>query len=152
MAMFACKRLSRYAVLFSLLATLAEAQIASRVAGAVHDTSDAPMPGVKVTITDVNRGTSAMTTTNEAGRDSFPNMGVGDYEVSAEFTGFKKASSARFKLDVNATVDLDIRMEVGQMTERVEVTADASLLQTSDSQVSNLIDNKKIVELPLQAR
>jgi Outer membrane receptor for ferrienterochelin and colicins len=100
----------------------------------------------------VNRGTAITTTSNESGRYSFPNMVVGDYQVAAEAAGFKKATSKAFKLDVNATIDIDIRMEVGQLSDTVEVAAYAPMLQTNDSQVGNLIDNKKIVELPLQAR
>ena len=128
------------------------AQVSSRVGGTIRDSSDAPMQGVKVSIADVNRGAPESTTTNDAGRYSFPNIVVGDYQVAAEFAGFKKVTSKVFKVDVNASVDIDIRMEVGQVTETVEVAANAPILQTSDSQVGNLIDNKKIVELPLQAR
>lgn len=150
--MFRYSPLLRLAILLCTMVPFAAAQVASRVDGAVRDSSDAPMQAVKVTLTEVNRGTAAATTTNEAGRYSFPNMVVGDYQVSAEAPGFKKATTGTFHLDVNATVQMDIRMEVGQVTEAIEVAANAPLLQTSDSQVGHLIDNKKIVELPLQAR
>lgn len=142
----------KLATMLLTMVSLCAAQVSSRVAGTVTDSSDAPMPRVNVTITDVNRGTSTTTVTNEAGRYSFPNMVVGDYQVAAESTGFKKATSTTFKVDVNASVEMDIRMAVGQLTESVQVAAYAPMLQTSDSQVGNLIDNKKIVELPLQAR
>ena len=138
---------------FVLSATLGFGQVASRVAGTVRDSSDAVMQGVRVTIEDVERRTTINTTTNDAGRYSFPNMVVGDYRVIAEATGFKKASTSTFKVDVNVSVEVDIRMEVGQIPEAVEVTAAATpILQTSDSQVGSLIENKKIVELPLTAR
>jgi len=140
------------ATVLILLTTTASAQVASRIRGAVRDASDAVVHGARVTVEDLNRGASQTTQTNEAGQFSFPNMLVGDYRVSAELAGFKKAATDSFKLDVNQTVDLDLRLEIGQVTEVVEVSSNAALLQTSDSQIGTLIDNRKIVDLPLAAR
>ncbi|MEX2260380.1 MAG: carboxypeptidase regulatory-like domain-containing protein [Bryobacteraceae bacterium] len=126
-------------------------QVASRIAGTVRDSTDAVMQGVTVTVEDVNRGLTSTNVTNEAGRYSFPNMVVGTYRVTAEFAGFKKAIANQFELNVNQSVEVDLQMEVGQVTEGVQVTAAAPQLQTADSQVGNLIDTKKIVELPLAA-
>ena len=135
-----------------LLFAVSFAQVASRIRGTVRDTSDAVVHGVTVTVEDLNRGVTVTTQTNEAGQFSFPNMLVGDYRVAAEFAGFKKANTPQFKLDVNQTVELNLRLEVGQVSEAVEVHGAAPLLETSDSQLGNLIENKKIVELPLAAR
>ena len=143
--------LARFCLLL-LLATLASAQVSSRIRGAVRDSSDALVHGARVTVEDINRGVSQTTQTNEAGQFSFPNVLVGDYRVTAELAGFKKATTPEFKLDVNQTVDLDLRLEIGQVTEVVEVQGNAALLQTSDSQIGNLIENRKITELPLAAR
>ncbi|MEZ5400463.1 MAG: TonB-dependent receptor [Bryobacteraceae bacterium] len=129
------------------------AQVNSRVRGVVRDTTDAVMAGVQVTMTDTERGTVLTTVTNDVGQYSFPNVLVGDYRVTAESPGFKKASTEGFKVDVNQTVEVNLRLEPGQLTETVEVTgAAAPLLQTTDSQIGNLIENKKITELPLAAR
>jgi hypothetical protein len=131
----------------------AHAQVASRVRGTVRDSTDAVMQNVKVTVTDLERGTVLSTLTNEAGQYSFPNVLVGDYRIIAEHTGFKKASIDEIKVDVNQSIEVNLRMEPGQVTEVIEVTgASVPLLQTSDSQIGNLIENKKIVELPLAAR
>jgi hypothetical protein len=140
-------------LLLATLLPIASAQTVSRVRGSVRDTSEAVIQNVRITLTDINRGTILTTQTNEAGVYSFPAVLVGDYRVTAEFTGFKKAASEDFKVDVNQSVEMNIRMEPGQVTESVEVSAaSAPLLQTSDSQIGNLIENKKIVELPLAAR
>ena len=135
-----------------LVSTTMFSQVSSRVGGAITDNSDAVILGVKVTIEDVDRGTTLSTSTNEAGRYLFPNLVVGNYRVTAEFAGFRKSSTRPFKVDVNVSLDVNLKLEVGQVTESVEVTGAASLVQTSDSQVGNLIDSKKIVELPLAAR
>jgi hypothetical protein len=134
------------------LAWLAHSQVASRISGTVLDASGAAMPRVKVTVVDRERGSSLTTFTNDAGRYSFPNLGVGVYAVSAEMSGFKKATTAEIRLDVNQAVDADIRMEIGDITQQVEVAAGMPLLQTSDSQVGALIDAKRIQDLPLAAR
>lgn len=129
------------------------AQVSSRVRGTVRDSSDAVVPNVKVTITDLLRGAVITTETNDAGQYSFPSLTVGDYRITVESAGFKKASTDTIKLDVNQTVEMNVRLEPGQVSETVEVSAaSAPMLQTSDSQIGNLIENKKIVELPLAAR
>lgn len=136
-----------------LLPAAALGQVASRIRGTVRDASDAVMQEVRVTALDLNRGVTLTTQTNEAGQFSFPNMTVGDYRVTTEFSGFKKATTENIKVDVNQTVEVNLRMELGEVSETVEVSGAATaLLQTSDSQIGNLIENKKIVELPLAAR
>lgn len=127
-------------------------QVASRISGTVHDSSGALVSGVKVVVTDVDRGTSQNTMTNEAGRYAFPNLGVGKYVVSAEMSGFKRATTEPITIDVNQAVDVNITMEVGALNEQVEVTGAAPLLQQNDSQVGGLVENKEINDLPLAAR
>jgi hypothetical protein len=138
--------------LTALAAAGAFGQVASRIRGSVRDTTEAVIQGVRVTVTDVDRGTSLVTTTNDAGQYSFPTLVVGVYRVAAEAPGFKRSTTEDIRLEVNQTVEVNLRLEVGQVTEVVEVSASAAMLQTSDSQVGNLIENKKIVELPLAAR
>ena len=129
------------------------AQVSSRLRGVIRDNTDAVMQGVKVTLTDVQRNTVQETITNDSGQYSFPNLTIGTYKISAEFAGFKKAATEDIVVDVNQTVEVNLRMELGQLTETVTVTgAAAPMVQTSDSQVGYLLENKKIVELPLAAR
>src|SRR5450631_3430929 len=76
-------------------------QVASRISGTVHDSSGALMSGVKVVVTDVDRGRAKNTVTNDAGRYAFPNLGVEKYVLSAEMSGFKRPSTAPITIDVN---------------------------------------------------
>ena len=139
-------------MMFFVVLPLAYGQIASRISGTVRDASGAIMTGVKVTVSDVNRGTTQTTVTNDAGRYSFPTLRVGEYAVSAEMSGFKKSVAEKIKLEVNQTAEVDIQMELGEVTQQVEVVGAAPLLQTNDSQVGGLVENKQIVDLPLAAR
>src|SRR5262245_39731348 len=145
-------RLCTLGLLAALAATVAYGQVASRVSGSVRDSTDAVMQGVNVSLEEINKGTTQTTATNEAGRYSFPTVPVGTYRVSAEARGFKKAATETFQVNVNQTVEMDFRMEVGQVVEAVEVSAAAAMLQTSDSQVGNLIETRSVVDLPLAAR
>ena len=77
---------------------------------------------------------------------------MGSYRLSAETRGFKKATTETFEVNVNQTVEMDFQMEVGQVTDAVEVSAQAAMLQTSDSQVGNLLETRTVVDLPLAAR
>src|ERR1700730_15554563 len=104
-------------------------QVASRISGTVRDSSGAVVSGVKIVATDVDRGTALNTTTNDAGRYSFPTLSVGKYVVSAEMSGFKKSSTEPIVIDVNQAVDVNIAMEVGAVSEQVEVVGAAPLLQ-----------------------
>jgi hypothetical protein len=72
--------------------------------------------------------------------------------VTAEAPGLKKTSTETIALDVNQSVEMDLKMEVGALTEQVEVGGSAALLQTADSQVGGLVENKQIQDLPLAAR
>jgi hypothetical protein len=138
--------------LFFLVPHVGHSQVASRISGTVSDATGAAIPGVRVVVTDLDRGTTQTTSTNEVGRYAFPNLGAGKYRVSAEVAGFKKAFTETINVYVNQPVDVDIRMELGALAEQVEVIAAATLLQTSDTQVGGLVENKQIQDLPLAAR
>lgn len=144
-------------VVFRTAAFLAAAcvlfsQVASRISGTVRDSSGAVVSGVKIAATDVDRGTTLNTSTNDSGRYSFPNLSVGKYVVSAEMPGFKRSTTDPIVIDVNQAVDVNIAMEVGAVSEQVEVTGAAPLLQADDSQVGGLVENKTINDIPLAAR
>jgi hypothetical protein len=138
--------------LLAIVSATLWAQAGSRVSGIVFDNTDAAIPGATVTLTEVRTRVTLTSVTNEAGRYSFPNLPVGDYIVSAEKEGFKKAVTEKTKVDVNQVLDVNLRLEIGQLNQTVEVEASAVLLQTSDSQVGTLVENKQIVDLPLAAR
>src|SRR5882724_6702681 len=127
-------------------------QVASRISGTVRGGGGAVVSGVGVVATDVDRGTKLNTTTNDSGRYAFPNLGVGKYVISAEMSGFKRSSTEPITLDVNQAVDVNITLEVGAVSEQVEVTGAAPLLQQNDSQVGGLIEYKALNDLPLAAR
>jgi hypothetical protein len=124
----------------------------STIVGTVTDQTGAVIPGVTVTAVDQVTGEGRQTTTNSAGHYAIPQLDVGLYEVAAEQSGFTRQVIADQRLDVQTVVEVNFSLSVGEVTERVEVTASAVILQTADTQVSTVIENKMVSELPLNGR
>ncbi len=124
----------------------------ARLVGTVHDSTGAVVPNAKVTA--VNAGTKLKTeaTSNSSGDYVLPALQPGTYSVSVEATGFRKAVIDSIELDAAANVSQTITLEVGQLTEVVEVTANTINVQTADSQVANSVTLKDIETLPSLAR
>jgi len=122
------------------------------ILGNVTDESGAAVPQVVVTIK--NEGTSAarVVKTDENGTYTVPALPSGSYTIQAELTGFRTEIQTGVKLDVNQTLRLDLGLKVGDVTQSVEVNGIAATLQTDSSTVSTTVDNKKVVELPLNGR
>jgi outer membrane receptor protein involved in Fe transport len=136
-----------------LWATLAAAQgTTGSIAGRVIDESKAALPGVTVTITDVETGQSRTLTTDAQGRYRADALVPGKYAVTAELPGFRTAQYQDVALSVGQAAVLDIQMQIGGITERVVVTGDATLVATRQSAVTALVDQSQIRELPLNGR
>lgn len=121
------------------------------VDGTVKDPTGALLVGAKVTLRNVQTNVSRDAATNEAGYYFFPLIPPGSYEVTIEKTGFKKGTQP---LDVRTGIrsTADFSLELGQITESVEVSAQAAMLETSTSAVSHNVQQRVITDMPLLAR
>ncbi len=130
-ALFSARTLSVAAFAF-LLAFQTQAQtISGSLSGHVIDQQGAAIPNANVTATDPSKGFTQSQATNSAGDFLFAGLQPGKYSVSVEVTGFKKLTRPNVALDANDKLALgDLVLEVGAVTESVEVTAQAALLQT----------------------
>ncbi len=138
-------------VLLCALQALAQTSTAT-LTGTVRDSSGAVLPGVAITATNTLRNTAQSTISNETGNYVIPVLNPGTYSVSAELTGFKKFLQEGIILQVNQVARINITLEVGAAAETVQVTAAAQLLETDSSSRGSVIDQKKIVDLPLNGR
>lgn len=125
---------------------------AGQVTGIVTDPSGAPVPGASVVAKNQATGVTRQTSTNESGNYSVPLLEPGMYAVTVQKDGFKASQRAGVTLNVNSTVRLDFALSLGAVSESVSVTADVPLLQTGDSSLRAVVDNKKVIELPLNGR
>ena len=116
-----------------------------------HSTG-AVAPNVSVQATNLATNTSRKALTDGAGNYSIPFLPAGDYTVTVSHPGFQTQKAERFTLQVQQTARLDFKLTVGNVSERVEVSASAAVLQTENATVGTVIDSSKIVDLPLNGR
>jgi hypothetical protein len=117
--------------------------------GTITDSSGASVPSVKVVITEVNTGVSRTAETNASGNYSIPNLEPGTYNVIVEQPGFRKAVRQGVVVLVNTTVRADLTLEPGAVSETVNVTAEAAILQTDRSDTGRKIEAVQMVNLPM---
>ena len=125
---------------------------AGRIVGTVKDQTGAIVANAKVTVSDVERGIHLETTTNESGEYVASPLRVGRYTVTVEHPGFKKSVTPPVDLDVQQRIALNIALQVGQISESIEVTAATPLLETETSELGQVVDNKRMANLPLNGR
>lgn len=141
------------AILVLVTALSASSQtITASLEGTVHDPSGAVVAGAQVQISQIATNVTTRLTTDGTGRFLAPSLPPGPYSVTVEASGFKKAERSGITLDVAQAVRVDVRMELGSTTETVEVAAQPTLLESSSAAVGQVIDNKSIVNLPLNER
>jgi hypothetical protein len=123
--------------------------VRGRLTGRVADPNKAAVPGASVKVTDVARNTTVTLTTNDEGLFQANYLLSGTYQVVVEVAGFKKYIQDGVQIQINESRELDIVLEVGGTTETVTVTAEAANLNTSDGNLGQTIDSKRLAELPL---
>jgi hypothetical protein len=142
-------------LLVGLLCTLQSAwsqEITAAIVGSVVDPSGAPIKGASVVARDTERGVVWNATTNDTGSFDILLLPVGTYTAEATAPGFEKTVYPPFTLVLNQTARLTFKMKVGKVSETVEVTGSAPILQTEDAQVSTVLDSKTITDLALTTR
>jgi carboxypeptidase family protein len=127
-------------------------EVTAAIVGTVTDPSGAPIKDAEVTATDVDRGTVWTAHTNDTGAYNLPRLPVGNYTVKATVTGFETTLHSAFTLVLNQTARVDMQMKVGKISETIEVSGAAPILQTQSVDVSTLIDANTNVSLPLASR
>ncbi|MFN0169032.1 MAG: carboxypeptidase regulatory-like domain-containing protein [Bryobacteraceae bacterium] len=128
------------------------AQTFGEITGVVSDSSGALIPGATATVTNKATNASRTTTSNESGVYSFPSLLPGVYDIKVTRDGFRSVSRTDITLEVQQTARLDFALQLGQVSEVIEVTGGAPLLATENATVGTVVENKRIVELPLNGR
>jgi len=149
-------RTLRLALLFGFLLSVSGVVWAQKdtgsIVGTVKDPAGAVVAGAKVTITDLERGQNFTATTSEAGEYVAGPLRIGRYTVTVEKGGFKKAVSETVDLDVQQRIAVNITLEIGSQTEQILVTGTTPLLETETSELGQVVDRKRVENLPLNGR
>ena len=135
-----------------VFATACFGQTFGEITGLVTDPSGALLVGAAVTVTNPQTNFTRTENTNDAGIYTFPNLLPGIYNVRVAAQGFQGAVRNGVELQVQQVARLDFQLKVGSLTEAVEVSGGAPLLTTENATVGTVIDNQRIVELPLNGR
>jgi hypothetical protein len=146
------KTMWAFCALAALFATPVFGQTFGEITGRVSDSSGAGVPGATITLTNINTNATRATNSTSAGDYTFPSVPPGFYNVKAEHSGFRVATTNSIEVQVQQSVRLDVALQVGQVSETVEVTAQAVLLQAENASLGTVVENKAITELPLNGR
>jgi len=122
------------------------------ISGTVTDQSGAVTPGALLTIKHVDTGASRTVAANEAGRYSADALPVGNYEVTVSLAGFQTVVRSGVELTVGRNAVVDIALSIGDVTDAITVAEAVSQIETTTATVSNLIDEKKVLDIPLNNR
>jgi len=144
--------LATLAVVTILAVPVCAQEVSASITGTITDATGALVASASVTAKDVDRGTTYTTTTNEAGAFLFPRIPPGRYEVRIEAKGFKALIRRDIVLEVNQRARMDERLEVGAVTESINVSGEPPLLQTDTTMVGSTITTNRLTNTPLISR
>ena len=140
-------------ILLLLLPALAWGQgSGGTINGTVTDSTGAVIPGAQIEVTNIENGVVTNTETGVNGVYYLPNMPVGQYNIAAESDGFKRAEVANLRLNVASEVQQSFILEIGAVTEVVEVSAAQVQVQTTSGSVGSAVQIEQMIELPLAGR
>lgn len=145
------KRHGAWAV-FVLLLNSAFAQVTGSISGTIDDASGAPLRGVAVRVKNLETGWSQSVTTDKNGRFYIPAFPIGLLQLSAEKGGFKRSVRTGLQLVVGAELTVNLRMELGDLKQEITVSSDAPLVNTTTEDVSGLVGERAVKNLPLNGR
>ncbi len=142
-------------LLFALLlvsAASAQTSTTGQIVGNVADQSGAAVPDAIVTVTNVGTGEKRLVMTSQDGNYSVPNLAVGTYRISVTKTGFKESAIADVVVNVANVTKQDVALQIGQVSEVVEITADAVQIESQSGTVGEVVSGEQVRELPLNGR
>jgi hypothetical protein len=138
-------------LLLSVAALSAQTNTAE-ISGSVKDASGAVLPGVSVSATHGASGVKVERVTGDRGEFLLPNLALGGHTLEVELSGFKRLVREGVVLNVGQKVELGFVLEVGDLSEHITVMEAAPLLQTKSPEISEVIQNERLVNLPLNGR
>jgi hypothetical protein len=120
--------------------------------GSITDQQGAAIPGVRVAATETRTGTKATATSEPTGAYSIPFLAPGQYEITAEVTGFKRFVRRGLTLSANEKPVIDIRLEVGGVSDSVTVTGESPMIVSTNSSVGQVVTTKEVEDIPINGR
>lgn len=149
---FFASRFSAVLALTTLLASLAIAQETAAISGQVTDATGSALPSAQITVKSEETGAQRTISTDSAGRFNAPSLPVGTYRIAASKAGFETAEKTGVRLVVGEAATVNLTLSVGQLQQVVTVEEKPDVVSVSTQQVSGLVDEKQVKDLPLNGR
>jgi hypothetical protein len=134
------------------VASVGRAEVGGRITGVVKDQTDSVIAGAKVVAVNTVTGVKQTTKTGEQGNYTFPVLPVGQYEIYVTADGFKPNKTKSLTIDINTALTIDVTLQVSDQNQIVTVTEGAARVETSDTQLGQVIDSKQVTSIPLNGR
>jgi hypothetical protein len=138
--------------LVGLAAGAGAQETTASIAGVITDATGAVAPGVKITVQHTGTMASYSGATNQLGTYHIRSLPVGTYRLTAEAPGFRRFEASEIRVQVNEVSRVDVTMQVGQITESVEVQASVVTVNTEDATLRTVIEQRRVADLPLNGR
>lgn len=135
-----------------LVASAARAEVGGKITGVVKDQTGSVIPGATVVVTNTQTGVKLATTTDQDGVFTFPVLSVGQYQIDLTSDGFQPFRKTGLAIDINSALVLDVTLRVKEQNQSVMVTEGATQVETTDTQLGQVLGNKKVTEIPLNGR
>ncbi len=138
--------------LLALASSMPAQVFTGTITGTITDPNAASISGATIRATNEANGDTRTATSNAAGLYTLSQLPPGSYEISAEMTGFKKSVQKEVRLSVNQTIELNLGLQLGEVSQTVEVTAGVSMLDTQSANRAVTLDSQAVLDLPVNAR
>src|ERR1700736_3956609 len=144
-------------ILFLLVAVLfvaagAQAEVTGKITGVVSDQSGSVIAGATVLVTNMATGVKQTTKTDQDGVFTFPVLPVGQYQMDVTSDGFKDYTKTGLVIDIDSSLVVDVTLQVKEQDQSIVVTEDAAQVETTDTQLGQVLGTKKVTEIPLNGR
>ncbi len=140
------------AVLFAWSLCLIAQEFRGTISGVVTDATGSVIPGAKVVVTETHTGAKVGVESDSSGQYTAPFLLAGDYDITVKTAGFKEAVRKGLHVGAGDHPVIDIRLEVGEASQSIEVTADAPLVNSENASVGQAITTKEVEDLPVNGR
>src|SRR6202140_5848388 len=135
-----------------LVASAARAEVGGRITGAVKDQTGSVIPGATVVVTNTQTGVKRTTTADQDGVFTFPVLSVGQYQIDVASDAFKSFRKTGLVIDIDSALVVDVTLQVKDQDQSIMVTENASQVETTDTQLGQVLGTKKVTEIPLNGR
>jgi len=139
-------------VLVFSFVSAARAEVGGKITGVVKDQTGSVIPGVAVVVTNTQTGVKLTATTDQDGVFTFPVLSVGQYQLDVSSDAFKSYRKMGLIIDINSALVLDVTLQVKEQDQSIMVTEDAAQVETTDTQLGQVLGSQKVSEIPLNGR